>query len=215
MSDNNGYLKTFLIIGIALILVIIIGSLLYVWKTQNQNPIQTIKKVVNDIIVSISGGSDDPKAPKDDVPPIGPTSAGGGGGGSGSGGSGNSGGTSNNCTYLPITYSLINNKEVSKCNLYNGEVCIDKTVNCSIEIENREGALQARLTLRLTFVEKGKNVSVDGFDSDERNFILDPKEIKLFEGTTNIVSSGIDGLANKEITCYFNTIGTPYKEICP
>jgi hypothetical protein len=54
----------------------------------------------------------------------------------------------------------------------------------------------------------------DKFDSIVSKFYVSSNDFEIFEGLTNIQSMGIDGLANKEINCFFNTLEVPKKPDC-
>jgi len=140
------------------------------------------------------------------------TSSGGGGGGDGGGGSSSSSGGSENCVREQISYSMVDFNKTELCNSYSGEICIDKTVFCDVEIQNRDSA-GGDFEVGLFFVERYQEMT-DQFDSKIRMFQLGGGQDYFFNDTTNIQSSGADGLANKQINCYFISMIVPTKEIC-
>jgi len=128
------------------------------------------------------------------------------------GSSSSSSGGSENCISEQISYSMINFNKTETCNNYNGEVCIDKTVLCKVDIQNRDEAV-GDFEVGLFFVERYKEMS-ENFDVKIRIFQLGAGENYFFNDTTNIQSLGEDGLANKGINCYFISMVVPTKEVC-
>ncbi|GEM_PF-2911643 len=118
------------------------------------------------------------------------------------------------CTMKQISYSIINLNKTSVCNQNQGSICVNKTVSCSIEINNRDDETSGFFEVKMSFLEKGKDREKDGFGHKTSKFLLGPGEKYLFEGSTSIQSTGEDGLANKEINCFYNTIEVPKKEVC-
>ena len=141
------------------------------------------------------------------------TSGGGDGstGGSNSGGS-NSGSNPRNCTTKQIAYSMLDYNKTEICNTFQGEICIDKTVYCSIEIQNRDNA-SGSFEVELFFVEIHKSIE-EKFDSKKRTFSLGADETYVFDDSTHIESLGENGLANKGINCYYINSIVPVKEVC-
>lgn len=107
-----------------------------------------------------------------------------------------------------ITYAMINMNRTSTCIESLGEVCIDKIVNCKIEVYNREEVVAGTFEMELLFVEEGKSQQ-DFFDSKVSSFYIEPDSFQIFEGETRISSLGEDGLANQRINCFFNTLNVP------
>jgi len=130
----------------------------------------------------------------------------------GAGGSGFSSGST--CSMKQISYSLENFNKTSICNINQSGICWDKTVICSVEINNLDNEISGTFKIELMFLEKGGNKETDGFDITSSDFLLSPKQSEIFLHSTNIQSTGEDGLANKEISCFYNTLEIPKKEIC-
>lgn len=118
-----------------------------------------------------------------------------------------------NCRMQQISYSLINFNETSNCNQYEGEICIDKTITCSIEIHNRDDEVRGIFELELLFVEEGGNRE-NPIERKTSEFFLEPLNYWIFEDSIDLQSSGEDGFANKEIDCFYNTLEVPEKEVC-
>jgi len=143
---------------------------------------------------------------------------GGGGGGTGGGGSaiggvaGSSGSTSG-CATQQISYSAANFNANSVCNNQdeNG-FCIDKTVTCSITINNLDGEIGGIFEISFKFFEQGNSGNILFSTSSE--LFLEPGEQHTFEGIFNVQSQGEQGDANKDLTCFYNTINIPRKEVC-
>jgi len=117
------------------------------------------------------------------------------------------------CTISQSSYSLENIQINQVCNAYSGQICIDKTITCSIEINNLDFEIKGNFNLEMFFVEAGKLKS-DALEARNSEFIIDPGEFQLYEETLNIQGSGENDPSNKEITCFYNTLETPRREIC-
>ncbi len=131
----------------------------------------------------------------------------------GSGGSSGGGSSSQNCIFKQISYSMINLNKTFVCNQFQGSICVDKTVTCSIVVENLDNEVNGFFDIKLIFLEEGKNQEY-AFDSKTSRFFLNFGENHFFEDFTNIQSSGINGSANKNINCFFNTLEIPKKQVC-
>jgi len=114
------------------------------------------------------------------------------------------------CQERDITYSLLNLSQNSVCNQYEDEICIDKTVFCSVEINNRDEK-DGFFEIELKFVLESESVPLEIKSS---RFFLRAKESVLFEEQANFQSSGENGTANKNINCLFQTTEVPKKEVC-
>ncbi len=210
MDDKRGYVKTILTVIIAILVVTIIGTIMYFYYTYETDPFTAVVDQVTEIFDNQPTDDSDADYTPEQLEIIQSSSSSSGGGGSSS--SSSSGAPS--CYNDPINYYMINAREKFTCLNYDGEICIEKFVNCSIDVQNRDNLGVGYFNIRLIFVERGKEAETDGFGPIERSFTLDPMEIEKFGGTNTITSSGVDGLANKEINCYFNTLREPYKIIC-
>lgn len=145
-----------------------------------------------------------------------------GGGGGGTGGEGVSGGatgaadssgSTSGCATQQISYSAANFNANSVCNNQdeNG-FCIDKTVTCSITINNLDGEIGGIFEISFRFFEQGNSGNILFLTSSE--LFLEPGEQHTFEGIFNVQSQGEQGDANKDLTCFYNTINIPRKEVC-
>ncbi len=142
--------------------------------------------------------------------------SGGGGGGAGGGGSsgGGAGGISGevvgeNCFEQQIAYSLKDFKQNSDCNDFDGEICIKKMINCTIDVYNLDDNLNGMFEMRFDFLEEGI-----AFDFMLQSFDVAPNAYKTFEGVLEVESSGETGRANKELSCSSITSKVPKEEIC-
>ncbi|MBU0958861.1 MAG: hypothetical protein KKB31_02835 [Nanoarchaeota archaeon] len=214
MDDQNkkGAVKTILITSIAVAIVLIIGATMYVWQVTGRNPIQQLSDIFvgnpesdggsdgGDFGSSSSGGSSSSSSSG---------SSGSSGGGGDGGGSSSSGGVPL-CTMRQIAHSLINREEINTCNTEENGICISKTTNCSIEIHNNDADMEGTFSLSLNFLnESGYNLK-----SAFKELMLGPSEKGTFQEAYNIESTGINGSANQEIRCFFNTLDIPEKEVC-
>ena len=202
---------------ILLVVILILVSLAYVWITTDQNPIKIIQTVAQGIqLINNKNnpdiGASDPSSSKGGSGD-GASSGSNSGGGGDSGESGSSSSGEAECITQQISYSLENINKLQTCNEYDEEICINKTVKCSIEIHNRDEEIQGDFEIGLIFVEKGKEKQ-DAFDSQIQIFNIAPQTNQKFIGLTNLQSTGQDGIANQNIDCLYNTISIPEKEIC-
>ncbi len=134
--------------------------------------------------------------------------------GSGSGGGGDSKQSSGLiCSTNQISYSMTDFNKTSICNNNQSNICIDKIVSCSVKIQNRDNEVTGFFGVEMIFIEKGKNRE-DAFNSSSSRFSLSPMQYEFLSDYISIISSGQDGLANKEIDCFYTTIEVPKKQVC-
>ncbi|MBI3622883.1 hypothetical protein HY212_02270 [Candidatus Pacearchaeota archaeon] len=135
-------------------------------------------------------------------------------GGSGSGGSGDQGSSSGaGCIKSQISYSLENIKVEQTCNAFNGEICTDKTVKCSIEVHNLDNGIGGNFGVRVSFVEEGKETESQ-LDAKSANFIIGPNEFKQYNESINLHGSNENDPPNKNIKCLYVTLEVPKQEVC-
>ena len=205
---KKGAIKTILVTSIAIVIVLTIGATIYVWQATGKNPLRQISEIFlgnpennentneDNMGSSSSGGSSD--------------SSSGSSGGSGGGGESSSSGGTPFCVTRNIAHSLVNREEINICNTEENGICINKTTNCSIEIHNNDAELEGTFNISLNFLnESGFSVK-----SSSKEFVLGPSEKGIFQETLDIESTGINGQANQEIKCFFNTVEVPEKEVC-
>lgn len=141
-----------------------------------------------------------------------PTTSGSGGGSSGGGSGGSSGGESGpppSCeNTIEITYGLINYNKTEICNQNQSQICENKTVNCKIDIQNRDNSIGGIFEVELRFVEEGQSQE-NYIESKISQINIGPGEIKPFEESLNLQSTGQVGIANQVINCFYNTIEVP------
>ena len=150
------------------------------------------------------------------------SSSGGGSAGGGGGGGGSSGGSSlsdsegtknTNCFEEQISYSLRKSEENSTCNEFNGEVCVDKTVKCAVEVTNRDNETTGLFVINFGFFDRSLGEYAQIATSTKEG-IVSSSSSENFESTLNLQTEGIDGNANKNIGCTFVTQQVPKKEVC-
>ena len=192
--------------------VFILGILLVVFLTTKKQSDNLFNNLLGkkDFSKDIGSSGDENVTNSGEGAGEGGVSGGGDSGGGGGGGAGES--SSQNCIAQQIAYSMLGFNKTEICNNYEGEICTDKTVYCSIEIQNRDDA-EGNFETGLYFVEKYKQIA-ENFDLITRIFSLGANEIYEFSDSTQIHSTGEDGLANKEINCYYVSLKAPVKEIC-
>jgi len=204
---NKKVIITVLIFAILIVLSMIIIQI----KDIKDKIVEKTKKTISYITNLGSEDSEETKENNEENENMG---AGGGGGGAGDGG-GSKGSEYFDSTINPIcaeqiSYSITNFKRTELCTEYNQEICIKKTVTCSVEIRNREEDIEGFVGIRTSFVKIGGNIS-NPIKQEDIRFFLGPQQSKNIESTALIESTGIDGNANKIINCLYNTIEIPNK----
>jgi len=129
-------------------------------------------------------------------------------GGSGSSGSSTSSPTSPSCEQRSISYALKNFVKDSVCLSYNGEDCIDKRVNCSVEVYNLDSSVSGSFIIKIELKELESQQKVDEFNLSDS---IDPQSFKVFEKSINFDSPQE---ANKNYTCVFSNLKIPEKQEC-
>jgi hypothetical protein len=210
-ESKRGSVKVFLLAVIIFVATIIIISLVFFIVSPENNPVRKIAENLKLISPNDKNSGEEDIFYNGDELPFGGGSGGGGGGG---GGSSETGGNSeSNCNIIPILYAISNINRIYNCNEYDGEICLDKMVTCSAEIRNNNNALGGNFELKLYFVEDGKDQS-QALKSTSFSYNLGPSEYASMQDYARITSVGIDGAANKDINCLFNTLNVPEEEVC-
>ena len=135
--------------------------------------------------------------------------SGSGSGGSGEGrGAGSSGNVifSGECAEQQISYSLKDFLELETCDILEGNVCIDKIVNCSLVVENLDYQVGGNFEIEFSFIGDGWK-KLNSFFGE---IFLGPRIDQRLEKVFNI--QGED--ADKHIECIFITTKVPMKEVC-
>ena len=132
-----------------------------------------------------------------------------GSGGSGGGRSaGNSGDVilAEGCVEQQISYSLKDFLGLEACNILEGNICIDKIVNCSLVVENLDYKVGGNFEIEFSFIGDGGK-KLNSFFGE---MFLGPRIDERLEKVFNI--QGED--ADKHIECIFITTKVPMKEVC-
>jgi len=162
------------------------------------------------------GPDEEETNPEDDGPdfdedgenadPEDPNSFTGGGGGSG-GGSGGSTSTSEepDYCYQQISYSLRNFISNSECNEYSGSNCIDKSITCSVTVENLDSNISGNFEILFKILSNNEVLS-----SRVITNLLNPDQSLVFETTFQV--TGIN--ADKNIDCSSTSNAIPTRYVC-
>jgi len=130
-----------------------------------------------------------------------------GAGGTSSGSSGQQTTSSTNCYLTQIPYALKNLEVNQTCNSLNSEEnCTDKTVTCSLEVQNLHATENGNFDINFNFVNADRNV----LSSKQTSSIVSADTTATFQIQDFFTTPN----ANKEITCTFNTIQVPQEKIC-
>ena len=141
-----------------------------------------------------------------------------GGGSSGSSGAGSTSSntvtgqtTSENCAESQISYSLTNFQTNSNCITFENEVCTNKDVSCSLDVNNLDSQTSGNFVINFRFFNYANSELIE--ERQISNFV-EAQNSQLFTTTINIQSQGADGNANQEISCSFSSVEIPRREIC-
>ena len=91
------------------------------------------------------------------------------------------------------------------------EYCIDRSMSCSLDLRNLDNEASGTWTIRFNFYERSTNNLIKANDVSD---YLYPQTTKKFTGITNIKSSGVNGDANKQLTCFYDKVNIPTKQVC-
>jgi len=134
--------------------------------------------------------------------------------------------TDTECENKNIAYSIDNfrlvanncNKEQDVCNKYflgicsdKTTFCVDRTISCSLELRNLDSEERGAWTVRFNFYEVGTNNILKS--SDPSNLVY-AQTTNSFTGSARIISEGVDGDANKQLSCTYYVQNIPTKQVC-
>ena len=74
-------------------------------------------------------------------------------------------------------------------------------------------SLSGKFVIELSFVEDGKSIG-DSIKRTDFTFDLAPQSYASMQDYTRVQSTGIDGVANKDINCFYNVLTAPSEQIC-
>ena len=204
-----------IILILILFLVWGFSSLFGIGKSNNEGDDKNLENIDN-----LEGDGLDYEDESNEKSSAGGGSGSGGGGGGGNGGAGGasaSGATSSssasNCIENQIPFSTTGFDVNSVCNSQNQNgFCIDKTVTCSILITNLDNGFGGVFKVEFKFFAEEDNSNI--LYSTLSEFNLEAGEQHNFLEFYNVQSEGQDGIANKELTCFYATVSIPKKQVC-
>ena len=135
--------------------------------------------------------------------------------------------TAQECIPKELPYSIENfhitesicNQDQDICNKYflgfctdKTTFCIDKTVSCSLDIKNVDSSERGIWGIQFNFYVAGTSNIIKTTNS--MNYLVYPQGSNTAGGNTRITSSGVSGDANQRITCSYNVVNTPTKQVC-
>ncbi len=158
----------------------------------------------------IAENSQDPlnEFPDEDIPPQDDPITTGSADSSGGGGSGGSSSDDpSSCSQIPISYALKNFMKDSTCLSYNDNTCIDKIINCSVQVQNLDMEVSGEFTVKIRLQElENQNI----IEETEVTYPVEQESLKIFEKAFSFQNEE----ANKNYTCIFSTTQTPTKSSC-
>jgi len=201
----RGYIKLFLIIVFVFFLI---GILVYLIIDSFNSRIIGVGNLAGDDEESLDDGADELEVSSG--LPSGVVSGGGAGGGGSGGGAGSAGAPGEpGCAERQIAYALKNFVQSANCDEFQSDVCIKKTVNCSLEVHNLDDNTDGMFGVRFSFLEEG---SV--FDYLDKELFVGVNGYEVFDVALVAGSLGESGRANKDLSCSFNSYKIPKEEIC-
>jgi len=112
------------------------------------------------------------------------------------------------CTDEEISYSITKISENTSENEFIGNICVSKTIECSLTIENLDESKTGDFEIEFILINNNK------IDSETIRQPIESKEEKSFKKTFNVQSQGQEGYANQELSCSYNLISIPTKKVC-
>lgn len=108
------------------------------------------------------------------------------------------------CILRQISYSLKEFKKTSVCNVYDGEICVDKILTCSLKVTNLDSELSGLFEIKFNFLKEDEMI-----DSEITSQSIEPRSSEIFTASYEYAGEDAD-----KITCAFATEKIPEKEIC-
>lgn len=134
-----------------------------------------------------------------------------GAGGGGGGGSDSSGGTSENeCEDVQVPYGLKDFSQEETCNEYDGGICIDKDISCSLTVHNLHSNIGGIFKIKFALFKKSSSEILDYSTTD---VFLEPNKLERREFVFNLKNSEGKN-AIEETECKFLTESVPKERIC-
>lgn len=122
------------------------------------------------------------------------------------GGSGKSVSLNPECKTVSVSYALKHFNENSVCNEYSGENCIDKTITCSMEVQNLDSAATVEFKSVFRFYNSQSELVNSATDSK----MINSGDTEYFEKNYQLTGE----VANNELDCRFDLEEPPQKEVC-
>jgi hypothetical protein len=134
--------------------------------------------------------------------------------------------TDTECEDKNIAYSIDNfrivayncNEEQDICTKYilgicssKTTFCVDKTVSCSLDLRNLDNEERGTFTVKFSFIDQNSKNTIKTQNSAKLVYAQSTEDIT---GTGRIISEGVDGDANKQISCAYEPIDLPTKQVC-
>jgi hypothetical protein len=129
------------------------------------------------------------------------------GGGEGSGESNSNQPSEITCSKHQLPYSLRRSETIETCNTYQENNCIDKTVECYIELHNGQSSVSGDYTIRTYLLDE----SFQEIFSTTQTKTVPPESFAAYETQSNFTDPET---AQQKLTCFFNTVSVPEVEVC-
>mgnify|MGYP000305017590 CR=1 FL=1 len=109
--------------------------------------------------------------------------------------------------YRTIAYTMQDFNKQEDCLIYQGTDCINKTVNCSVAVQNLDFEMGGEFTVKFDFKESSTEDTI--YSTTESNQIP-PREKILFSKEQKFSFPE----SNKMINCQYSTQNAPQKYLC-
>lgn len=117
------------------------------------------------------------------------------------------------CFPEQFSYVLRRFNQGEICESYNGEICVKKVLNCSVEVQNLEVDKSGEFSVKFIALDKDKQ-NLTELSSIIKTHNLTFLEAKKFFVSFVFESSGESGDANKNLSCLSYSVSIPKKLVC-
>jgi len=201
-APKKHYARTILITLIAVVIVVIVGTIIYIWQTTGAPPIE--------IVNSFLGNPSNSNNPTNNNLPSNNSNMGssptGSSGSSGGGGGGSSSGSSSICYNIKVSYSIEKIVKEVTCLQESGSDCLEQKINCTAQIHNFDDEITGDFDVKIDFIDRTQGG--DPISSKTDSFTIEPLNFSIIQEVYSIQGQ------NPDLDCAFSTLSAPSKEVC-
>lgn len=89
--------------------------------------------------------------------------------------------------------------------------CIDKTISCSLTLKNLDTDGSGIWGIDMNYIDKDTSNTIR---TDNLSYFVYPQTDQQFTSSIEIISDSVNGDANKNITCSYQVVNIPTKQVC-